>query len=118
MTGIAATPANDRSLAPSWGAIASKNGGYGYSFNHSTRGGAERAARAECERAAGRPGTPCEVRTYFDRACGALATGNYGEWGAASASTTTAAGKVAMGQCDGHLPTEPCKLAVSVCSPR
>lgn len=102
---------------PSWGAIASMQGWYGYAYNHPSRGAAELAARAQCDRAARRAGT-CVVRAAFDRACGALATGNYGEWGTATAPTAVAAGRAAAAQCDGHLPTEPCKVVVGVCSPR
>ena len=117
MAMAAAAPPDAAGLSsPSWGAIASRAGWFGYSFNHASRSAAERAARAQCERAAGRAG-PCEVRAYFDRSCGALATGNYGEWGAGIAPTANAAGQAAVTQCDGHLPTEPCKVVVSVCSP-
>ncbi|VTU46487.1 hypothetical protein SRS16P3_00199 (plasmid) [Variovorax sp. SRS16] len=117
LAGIAADPAH-ADPGPSWGAIASRDaGGYGYSFNHPSRAAAELAARAQCDRAAGRPGT-CAIRAYFDRSCGALATGNYGEWGTAIASTAAAAGKAAAVQCDSHLPTQPCKVVVSICSPR
>ena len=101
--------------APSWGAIAARPGGYGYSFDQSSRAAAERVARAQCEGAAGRT-TRCEVRVYFERSCAALATGNFGEWGTAVGPDRQAAGQAAVTQCDGHLPTEPCKLAVSVCS--
>lgn len=98
-----------------WGAIATVDGLYGYSFNHASRAAAESAARAQCERKAGRAG-PCEVRTSFDHACGAMATGNFGEWGVASAPTIDAARKDAAAQCNSHLPTEPCKVLVAVCS--
>ena len=104
------------SLAPSWGAIASKDRWYGYAFQHPTRAGAERAALAQCEREARRPGA-CVLRTTFDRACAALAEGNYGEWGIATAPTQPGAGKAAAAECDAHLPAEPCKVVVSVCSP-
>jgi hypothetical protein len=103
--------------SPSWGAIATLQGWYGYAFDQPSRGAAELAARAQCDRAAGRPGA-CAVRAYFDRACGALATGNYGEWGTAIAPTASAASKAAASQCESHLPTEPCKVVVSVCSRR
>lgn len=117
LSGIMVGPAHaDPVQGPSWGAIASRDGWYGYSFNHRSRGAAEAAARAQCDRAAGRSGT-CVVRGSFDRSCGALATGNYGEWGTASAASADAAGKAAAGQCDSHLPTQPCKVVVSVCSP-
>jgi hypothetical protein len=108
--------AAERAAPPSWGAIASVQGWWGYSFNHASRGAAEQAARTQCERAAGRRGT-CLVRISFDRACGALATGNFGEWGAASAATAAGAGQAAAAQCNGHLPTEPCKVVLGICSP-
>ena len=118
MTVVAMAPAHAQAdTGPSWGAIASMHRWYGYSFHHPSRQAAEAAARAACDRAAGRQG-PCVVRAYFDRACGALATGNYGEWGTAIGPTTAAAGKAAAAQCDSHLPTEPCKVVVSVCSQR
>lgn len=104
-------------VGPSWGAIASLDGAYGYAFNHPTRAAAERAARAQCDRTTGRVGA-CVVRAYFDRSCGAFATGNYGEWGTAIGPTAAAASKAATTQCDNHLPTQPCKALVSVCSPR
>lgn len=102
---------------PSWGAIASLDGAYGYAFNHPSRAAAERAARAQCDRTTGRAGA-CVVRAYFDRSCGAFATGNYGEWGTAIAPTAAAASKAATVQCDNHLPTQPCKAVLSICSPR
>ena len=116
LTPIGAGAASKDERSPSWGAIASQAGWYGYSYNHTSRSAAERAARAQCDRAARRDGT-CEVRAYFDRSCGALAVGNYGEWATATAVTAKAAGEAAVGQCDLHLPTEPCKVVVSVCSP-
>lgn len=112
-----AAPQAHAEPGPSWGAIASLQGWYGYAFDQPSRGAAETAARAQCDRAAGRPGA-CAVRTYFDRSCGALATGNYGEWGTAVAPTSADAGKAAAAQCESHLPTEPCKVVVSVCSRR
>ena len=116
--GAAPASAPGTRSAPSWGAIAAKPGAHGYAFNQNSRATAERLARVQCEQAARRGGTSgtCEIRAYFDRSCGALATGNFGEWGAAYALTADAAGKAAVTQCDGHLPTEPCRLAVAVCS--
>lgn len=102
--------------APRWGAIATVDGLYGYSFNQASRNAAENAARAQCQRRAGKGGGACEVRMTFDRACGAMATGNFTEWGVASAPTLDAARKEAVAQCNAHLPTEPCKVQVSVCS--
>jgi hypothetical protein len=119
-----------------WGAIAARPGGYGYAFNQPSRAAAEQAARAQCERPAGPPATPgtarapgssspsvgtpadgaCEMRVWFERSCGALATGNFGEWGAAVGADKSAATKAAVAQCDAHLPTEPCRAVVSVCS--
>ena len=119
-----------RRSTPSWGAIASQPLGYGYSFNQKSQAAAEQVARAQCERpperkgAAGAKGAPaasvapvaCEVRAVFDRSCAALVTGNFGEWGTATAGTKEAASKAAIAECNGRLPTEPCKLVVSVCS--
>ncbi len=99
----------------SWGAIASQGRWYGQAFSYATRAAAETSALAQCRRGAVRPGS-CAVRAYFDRGCGALAEGNFGEWGAATAPTLDAARKSAAAQCDGHLPTEPCKVVASVCS--
>jgi len=112
---IGSTHAESRQT-PSWGAIASVEGWHGYAFNLPTRAAAELAALAQCDKAAGR--SRCVVRVAFDRSCGALATGNYGEWGAASAPTAAAATDAAIGQCNGHLPSEPCKVVASVCSAR
>jgi len=109
------TAAETAEPAPRWGAIATVDGLYGYAFDHPSRVSAENAARAQCERKAARSGA-CIVRTTFDRACGAMATGNFGEWGVASAPTVAAARKEATSQCNGHLPTEPCKVLVAVCS--
>jgi len=116
LAGIAVDPARAATgQGPSWGAIASMQRWYGYASDYPSRAAAEVAALAQCDRLAGRAGT-CTVRTYFDRSCGALAEGNYGEWGTATASTKAAADKAAAGQCDTHLPAEPCKVVVSLCS--
>lgn len=116
-----AAPFHAAAAPASWGAIASmatpSSSAYGFSFNHRSRDAAERSALAQCERTTGRPGS-CAVRAYFDRACGALAAGNYGEWGTGLAATADAAGKAAASQCDSHLPTQPCKTVVRVCSPQ
>ena len=115
--GLAGAASQADQPTPLWGAIATVDGLYGYAFNHPTRAAAENAARAECERKAGRAGA-CAVRTVFDNACGAMATGNFGEWGVASAPTVASARKEATAQCNAHLPTEPCKVLVAVCSGR
>jgi hypothetical protein len=118
LTGLVASPVHaGPGEGPSWGAIASMQRWYGIAFNHRSRAEAEADARAQCDRVAGLAGA-CVVRTYFDRFCGALATGNFGEWGAATASTPGVAGTAAARECDSHLPTEPCKVVVSICSPR
>ena len=127
---LAASAAATGRQAPSWGAIASQPYGYGYAFNQKSQAAAERAALAQCERPPERTGTAgargasaapvappaCEIRTVFDRSCAALVTGNFGEWGTATAATKEAASKAAIAECNGRLPTEPCKLMVSVCS--
>lgn len=103
------------SARPSWGAIASQDRAYGYTSSYPTRAAAEAAALAQCRHGATRPAS-CAVRAYFDRGCGALSEGNFGEWGAATALTLDGARKAALDQCDGHLPAEPCKIVVSACS--
>lgn len=100
---------------PRWGAIAASQQWFGYAFDQPTRAAAEQAARAQCRRTAGRE-ADCTVRTAFNRQCGALAFGNYGEWGVANAPTREQAAQDAARQCNQHLPTEPCKVAVQVCS--
>ncbi|MDI3382633.1 DUF4189 domain-containing protein [Xenophilus aerolatus] len=102
---------------PSWGAIASSYPAYGYAFEHPTREAAEHEALNQCRRNARKP-AGCEVRSTFDRACGAYAQGNFGEWGAAVAPGANEAAQAAAKQCDNHLPTEPCKVVVRACSPR
>ncbi|MBO9651083.1 MAG: DUF4189 domain-containing protein [Variovorax sp.] len=114
LAGMASLPAQADPGA-TWGAIASRQGAYGFSYNQPSRGDAERAALAQCNFVAGRSGQ-CEVRAYFDRSCAALATGNFGEWGAGVAPTVSAAIKTAIGTCESYLPTEPCKVTVKVCS--
>ncbi|MBB3181722.1 DUF4189 domain-containing protein [Variovorax sp. Sphag1AA] len=114
LAGMASLPAQ-ADPGGNWGAIASRQGAYGFSYNQPSRGDAERAALAQCNRVAGRAGQ-CEVRAYFDRSCAALATGNFGEWGAGVAPTESAAIKTAIGTCESYLPTEPCKVTVKVCS--
>lgn len=112
----AATPVPQRP-ATSWGAIAARADGHGYAYNQPSRSAAEQVARAQCERQSGRPATgACEVRVWFENGCGALAAGNFGEWGAATGVDRDAAAKAAVTQCDAHLPTEPCRAVVSVCS--
>lgn len=120
MAGCLAAPAlaataGARGASEQWGAIATVDGFYGYSFNQPTAAAAENLARSQCERKAGRHG-PCVIRSTFDRACAAMATGNYGEWGVASAGTIEQARTDATVQCDSHLPTEPCQVQVAVCS--
>ncbi|HYP83370.1 DUF4189 domain-containing protein [Variovorax sp.] len=118
---VAAPPSAAAATAPAWGAIAATRDGFGYAYSHSTRGAAETAAREQCEQAVAksRPGSArgtCEVRTAFDHSCGAMAVGNFGEWGIATAATETAARQAAVQQCNTHLPTEPCKVTVGFCS--
>ncbi|WP_225781323.1 DUF4189 domain-containing protein [Xenophilus sp. Marseille-Q4582] len=108
-------PAQAQAPLPRWGAIAASQQWFGYAFDQPTREAAEQAARAQCRRTAGRE-ADCTVRTAFNRQCGALAFGNYGEWGVANAPTREQAAQDAARQCNAHLPTEPCKVAVQVCS--
>ena len=110
-------PGSAAASGQSWGAIASTPRSYAYSYNHASRAEAESAARAQCNRQPGGGGA-CEVHAFFNNACGALARGNYGEWAVAVEPSDTLAGKTALAQCNSHLPTEPCKVVASICSPR
>lgn len=101
--------------APGWGAIATAQQWYGYAFDEASAAAAERSARLRCQSVAVR-GQACNVRVVFQRECAALAFGNYGEWGAAKAPTREQAAQAAAQQCNQHLPTEPCKVALRVCS--
>lgn len=134
VTGVAAPPGAmppaGRPATGAWGAIAARPDGYGYAFDQPSRATAERVARAQCERPGGAASPPvpssppglagavraCEVRVWFERGCGALATGSFGEWGAAVGTDKDAAMKAALAQCDAHLPTEPCRAVASACS--
>lgn len=113
---LVSSPVTAQEPVPRWGAIAAAAPqGYGYAFDQPTREAAERAARMQCQRVAVR-GSDCSVRTAFNRQCGALALGNFGEWGAANAPTREMAAQAASSQCNQHLPTEPCKVVVQACS--
>lgn len=101
--------------APRWGAIAAAQQWYGYAFDASTREVAEQLALTQCQRVA-KPGVSCTVRIAFNRQCGALAFGNFGEWGAANAATRELAEQASVQRCNQHLPTEPCKVAAQVCT--
>jgi len=114
---VLAAPQGDKAGPEQWGAIATSTtsaGIFGYSFSQATAAAAESVARTQCEGMAG--AGACVIRSTFDRACAAMAGGNFGEWGVASAPTIDQARKEALAQCDRHLPTEPCKVQVSVCS--
>ncbi|MGJ7545443.1 hypothetical protein [Variovorax sp. LT1R16] len=74
-----------------------------------------RAQRVRTANAKRVPGA-CEVRVCFHRSCGALATGNFCEWAGGLGTDAKAARHAAVTACDAQLPTEPCKLAVNVCS--
>lgn len=118
LTGAAAAQAQSpvpTEAAGPWGAIAAARQNFGYAFDQPTRAAAELAALVQCEGVAGRT-EPCTVRTVFERSCGVLALGNFGEWGAASAATEQQAAQEAVQQCNRHLPTEPCKVAARVCT--
>lgn len=112
---LGANPVWAQEGAPRWGAIASIQQWYGYAFDERSAEAAERAARAQCQRVAP-SGQACAVRVMFNRQCAALAFGNFGEWGAAKADSRETAAQVAAQQCNQHLPTEPCKVVLRVCS--
>lgn len=119
MAGLSAGAAHaEERERPSWGAIASMGGYYGYGIDYGSRLEAEREALFQCGRKSGRPGG-CVVRTRFNRSCGALAQGYRGRhtyWGAAHAPTRHQARKQAVAQCNSRMHLESCKVIVFGCS--
>lgn len=96
-----------------FGAIAysTQTGAHGYSHNYPSRRAAERAAVANCRNYGGRN---CAVTVWFDRRCGALATGSKKGWGSAQHQNKQRANSEAVRFCRQH--DRNCKIVASVCS--
>jgi serine/threonine-protein kinase len=70
----------------------------GWSYNFRSRAGAERDALRRCAANA----HDCQIGIWFRNACGALASGNRGGWGAAWGPTRSAAIRNALNECAQH----------------
>ncbi len=76
-------------------AFSQTTGAIGWSYDFSTRGGAENRAMSECRKHGG----GCRVATWFKNACGALAVGNGNAYGGSWAANRFEAESKAMSLC-------------------
>ncbi|EUB96229.1 protein of unknown function DUF4189 [Rhizobium sp. CF080] len=83
-----------QSMADSFGAIAysPRTGALGWSYDHTSRRNAERAAQSNCD------ASDCRVAIWFDQACGAVARGPDG-WGSGWGYSRREAENQAIGSC-------------------
>lgn len=97
--------------AGSFGAIAysQSSGSYGWATDFPTRRAAENAALASCQERA----NDCSVAVWFSNACGALAVGGDGGWGADWGRNLRAAENKARHVCTGY--SYDCRIVVSRC---
>jgi serine/threonine-protein kinase len=95
-----------------YGAIAysSTTGSYGWSTGFNTRRAAEREALGNC----GDRARDCEVATYFKNACGSLAAGSNGGWGANWGGHMGEAERKAMKICKQN--DSGCSIVVTKCA--
>jgi hypothetical protein len=98
---------------PSFGAIAySRTGGaWGYSYHWESQEKAEEVAKENCAQNA----TDCEIIVWFDRRCGAVASGNDGVAFSGLGYSAVAARDDARNKCLAAGNTE-CEIEVSQCS--
>lgn len=82
------------------GAIAysPNTGAYGYSYNYSTQKQAENEAMYNCDMRA----RDCVIATTFYNACGAVAAGRNGGWGADWGNTAYDAQENALAMCSNY----------------
>lgn len=97
-----------------YGAIAFSQvtGAHGYSFDYSSRGGAQGRAMQECAKYGG----GCKVAAWFKNGCGALAVGNGNGWGAEWGPNKASAQRLALKRCSSH--TGGCQVVRWVCTTR
>ena len=95
-----------------YGALAysQKSGSYGWSIDAQSQADAENSAINECYKRAG----DCQSAIWFRDACGAIAVGEDGGWGADWGRNKTAARNKAMNVCNGY--TYNCKVVVTQCT--
>jgi hypothetical protein len=94
-----------------YGAIAfsDSTGKTGYSYNYQSRSDAEQAALNNCAK------NDCEIKTWFENSCGALAQGDDGSLGYSwAAGSRSAAESRAFSECDGS----GCKILAWACTTR
>ena len=99
--------------AVKFGAIAfsPKSGAEGYGENYKTREDAEKRAMTECtERSEGKP---CDVVSWCQNACCALAVGKGNGWGGFWGATKDKAEAAALEKCSEQ--TTSCKIRRSLC---
>ena len=87
-------------------------GAIGWSYDFSSRSGAERRANSECSK----HGRGCRIATWFKNACGALAVGNGNAYGGAWGNTQSQAELKAMKLCSAE--ARNCTVRRWVCTGR
>lgn len=93
-------------------AVSPSSKALGWSFDYGSRGKAQRVALAKCRQHAG----DCKIATWFKNACGAIAFGGNGGWGADWGRSVANAKWKAKKRCkryDSH-----CKVNRWVCTTR
>ena len=98
--------------AAEWGSIAfsPSTGANGYSHNYDTKPTAQSWAMYYC----GQNASDCRIVTNFQNACGALARGSNGGWGANWGTTRANAEANAINACRGN--DRGCRVTRWVCS--
>ena len=108
LAAVLATPT--LSAAEEWGSIAysPKTGAVGFSHNYDSRGLAGDWAMSYCD------ANDCRIVVNFYNACGALAVGSRGGWGAAWGTTRSRAETNALNSCQKY--DGGCRVKRWVCS--
>ena len=98
--------------AAGYGAIAYSSGtrAYGYGVRFSTKAAAQNEALSRCANYA----RDCRVVTNFVNACGSVAVGRDGGWGANWGTNRTAAERNALQTCSNH--DRGCRVVAWACS--
>ena len=98
--------------ADEWGSIAysPRTGATGYSYNYDTRSLAQGWAMSYCKENA----SDCRIVVNFQNACGAVAVGRNGGWGADWGPTRRSAEANAISVCQAH--DRGCRTKRWVCS--
>lgn len=91
-------------------AYSSSTGSFGWSTGFNTRRAAEREALGNC----GDQANDCEIATYFQNACGSIAAGSNGGWGADWADHMGEAERKAMRICRKN--DTGCSIVVTKCA--